>query len=221
MLAKDLISDVIPSLKTSDTGLDALNWMEAFRVSHLPIVNNRVFLGLISDVDIYDLNSAEEPLGNHRLSLMKPYVFDHMHIYDVIEISSRLKLSVIPVLNQEKEFLGVITQNDLMHRFSELIAAHTPGGILQIEVGLRDYALAEIARIVEDSDAKILSLYVSQEADIDSLSLTIKLNRTELSPVLNAFERYGYRVRAVYGAEMQMDETVKRNYESLIRYLSV
>jgi CBS domain-containing protein len=221
MLAKDLISDVIPSLKTSDTGLDALNWMEAFRVSHLPIVNNRVFLGLISDVDIYDLNSAEEPLGNHRLSLMKPYVFDHQHIYDIIEISSRLKLSVIPVLNQEKEFLGVITQNDLMHRFSELIAAHTPGGILKIEVGLRDYALAEIARIVEDSDAKILSLYVSQEADIDSLSLTIKLNRTELSPVLNAFERYGYRVRAVYGAEIQMDETVKRNYESLIRYLSV
>lgn len=221
MLAKDLISDVIPSLKTSDTGLDALNWMEAFRVSHLPIVNNRVFLGLISDVDIYDLNSAEEPLGNHRLSLMKPYVFDHQHIYDIIEISSRLKLSVIPVLNLEKEFLGVITQNDLMHRFSELIAAHTPGGILQIEVGLRDYALAEIARIVEDSDAKILSLYVSQEAAIDSLSLTIKLNRTELTPVLNAFERYGYRVRAVYGAEMQMDETVKRNYESLIRYLSV
>ena len=107
MLAKDLISEVIPSLKTSDTGLDALNWMEAFRVSHLPIVNNLVFLGLISDVDIYDLNSAEESLGNHRLSLMKPYVYDHQHIYDVIEIASRLKLSVIPVLNQEKEFLEI------------------------------------------------------------------------------------------------------------------
>jgi acetoin utilization protein AcuB len=221
MLAKDLISDVIPSLKTSDTGLDALNWMEAFRVSHLPIVNNRVFLGLISDVDIYDLNSAEEPLGNHRLSLMKPYIYNHQHIYDVIEISSRLKLSVIPVLNQEKEFLGVITQNDLMHRFSELIAAHTPGGILQIEVGLRDYALAEIARIVEDSDTKILSLYVAQDNDNGNLCLTIKLNRTDLSPVLNAFERYGYLVRAVYGAEVQIDETAKRNYESLIRYLSV
>ncbi len=221
MLAKDLISDVIPALKTSDTGLDALNWMEAFRVSHLPIVNNRIFLGLISDVDIYDLNSADEPLGNHRLSLMKPYVFHHQHIYDVIEIASRLKLSVVPVLNAEKEFLGVITQNDLMHRFSELIAAHTPGGILQVEVGLRDYALSEIARIVEDSDAKILSLYVAQDSDIGTLSLTIKLNRTDLTMTLNAFERYGYKVRAVYGSEMQMDETVKRNYESLIRYLSV
>lgn len=221
MLAKDLISDVIPALKTSDTGLDALNWMEAFRVSHLPIVNNRIFLGLISDVDIYDLNSADEPLGNHRLSLMKPYIFHHQHIYDVIEIASRLKLSVVPVLNTEKEYLGVITQNDLMHRFSELIAAHTPGGILQIEVGLRDYALSEIARIVEDSDAKILSLYVTQNPEDGTLSLTIKLNRSDLAMVLNGFERYGYKVKAVYGSEMQMDETVKRNYESLIRYLSI
>ena len=63
MLAEDLLSNVIPALKTSDTGLDALNWMEVFRVSHLPIVNNADFLGLISDSDIYDLNKAEEPLG--------------------------------------------------------------------------------------------------------------------------------------------------------------
>jgi acetoin utilization protein AcuB len=221
MLAKDLISDVIPALKTSDTGLDALNWMEAFRVSHLPIVNNKVFLGLISDADIFDLNAAGEPLGNHRLSLMKPYVISHQHIYDVIEIAARLKLSIVPVLNPDKEFLGVITQYDMMHRFSELIAAHTPGGIIQIEVGYRDYSLSEIARIVEDSDSKILSLYVTHEQALGLLFITIKLNRTDLLPTVNAFERYGYKIRVEYGAEVQIDETARRNYESLIRYLSV
>jgi acetoin utilization protein AcuB len=221
MLAKDLISDVIPALKTSDTGLDALNWMEAFRVSHLPIVNDRIFLGLISDTYIYDLNSAKEPLGNHRLSLMKPYVISHQHIYDVIEIASRLKLSIVPVLDPEKEFLGVITQHDLMHRFSELIAAHTPGGIIQIEVGARDYALSEMARIVEDSDSKILSLYASQDPVGSQLFITIKLNRTDMQSVINGFERYGYKIRAEYGADLQIDETARRNYESLIKYLSV
>ena len=39
MLAKEMISDVVPAVKTSDTGQTALNWMEIFRVSHLPIVN--------------------------------------------------------------------------------------------------------------------------------------------------------------------------------------
>ncbi len=221
MLAKDLISEVVPALKTSDTGLEALNWMEAFRVSHLPIVNNNVFLGLISDSDIYDLNAADEPLGNHRLSLMTPYVYFQQHIYDVIEIAARLKLTLVPVLNPDKEYYGVITQNDLIHYFSELIAASTPGGIVELELGARDYALSEIARLVEDADAKILSLYASQSTDTSLVKVTIKLNRSDLQGVLSAFERYRYKVVASYVGESQMDDTARRNYESLMRYLDV
>ncbi len=221
MLAKDLISDIVPSLKTSDSGVDALAWMEAFRVSHLPIVNNKVFLGLISDTDIYDLNSAEEPLGNHRLSLMKPYVFAHQHIYDIVEIAARLKLTLVPVLNSEKEYIGVVTQNDLLLRFSELIAAHTPGGIIEIELGPRDYALSEIARIVEDADAKVLSLYASQSKSTDHLKISIKLNREDASGVVSSFERYGYKVNAVSSRASQVDDTTRRNYESLMKYLDV
>ena len=41
MLAKDLITDDIPPLKPNDTGLMAINWMDEFKVSHLPIVKNR------------------------------------------------------------------------------------------------------------------------------------------------------------------------------------
>ena len=74
MLAKELIKDLIPPLKTSDTGLKALNWMEEFKVKHLPIVNKEDFLGLISEEDILSLNTPEEPLGNHALSLIRPFV---------------------------------------------------------------------------------------------------------------------------------------------------
>ncbi len=92
MVAKDLISEVIPSLKTSDSGQTALNWMEIFRISHLPIVNNQDFLGLISDSDIYDMNQPEEPIGNHSLTLLKPYVTTEQHLFEVIGLASRLKL---------------------------------------------------------------------------------------------------------------------------------
>ena len=91
MVAKDLISETIPSLKTSDLGQTALNWMEIFRVSHLPIVNNQDFL--VSDADIYDMNRPEEP-NEHALTLFKPYVDEEQHLFEVIGIASRLKLSV-------------------------------------------------------------------------------------------------------------------------------
>ena len=94
MYARELISDDIPPLKTSDTGERALAWMDEFRVSHLPIVNNVDFLGLISESDILDFNSASEPIGGHSLNLSRPYVFDYQHTYDVLKVMSSLKLTV-------------------------------------------------------------------------------------------------------------------------------
>src|SRR5512137_2625622 len=118
MLAKDLISEIIPSLKTSDTGQTALNWMEIFRISHLPIVNSQDFLGLISDSDIYDMNQPEEHIGNHELTLLKPYVTTEQHLFEVIGLASRLKLTVIPVLDNNNHYKGVITTTDLIRHIA-------------------------------------------------------------------------------------------------------
>ena len=52
MIAKELISESIPPIKPDDSGIRALKWMEEFKVSHLPVVDGRDFLGLISDDDI-------------------------------------------------------------------------------------------------------------------------------------------------------------------------
>ena len=41
MLVVDLITDEIPPLKTTDTVELALDWMEQFKVSHLPVVKDR------------------------------------------------------------------------------------------------------------------------------------------------------------------------------------
>ena len=128
MVAKDLISEVVPSLKTSDLGQTALNWMEIFRISHLPIVNNQEFLGLISDADIYDMNKPDEPIGNHALALYKPFVTTGQHIFEVVGLASRLKLTVVPVLDNKNHFKGVITTNDLIRHIAEISSLDQPGG---------------------------------------------------------------------------------------------
>ena len=221
MLAKDLLSDVVPSLKTSDTGLQALSWMEIFRISHLPIVNNKEFLGLISDTDIYDLNMADEPIGNHNLSLFSPYVTSDQHIFDVIELVSRLKLTVVPVLNQEKHYLGLITMNDLIQRFANLAGLKDPGGIIVLELHQNDYALSQIAQIVEGNDAKILGLYLSSSDESMKMELTLKINRTDLSAIIQTFNRYNYTIKASYHEDEDMDSFYSSRYESFMRYLNM
>src|SRR6056297_2807904 len=157
MIAKDLISNEIPPINISDTGLEALNWMMFFKISHLPIVNNEEFLGLISEDDIYNLNNPDDVIGNHKLSLFMAFANQSQHIYEVLEIAARLKLSVIPVINDSKLFLGVIKMVDLLHEFAKYSAIERPGGIIVLEVHENDYSPSEIAQIVESNDAKILS----------------------------------------------------------------
>ena len=221
MLASELISETIPALKTSDSGVQALTWMEIFRVKHLPIVNHREFLGLISDQDIYDLNDADEPVGNHTLSLKKPYVNEGQHIYELIEVLSRLDLSLVPVLNAEKHYLGVVTQEDLTKAFSHLSCMQSPGGIVVLEMNNNDYSLTEISNIVEGDDGKILSMYVSASKDPSRMQVTLKLNITDLTSILETFNRYNYHIFASYMTSENLDEFYQDRYDEFLNYLNI
>jgi CBS domain-containing protein len=220
MLARDILSEVIPILKTSDTGMDALNLMDVFKVNHLPIVNNSQFLGLISESDIYDLNTPDEPLGNHSLSLHKPYVIEDQHIFEVMNIASSLKLTVVPVLNGLKEYVGLITIPDLLHYFSSFSAMQTPGSIIVLELNERDYSFTEIAQIVEGNDIKILSSYVKPIAESTRIQLSLKLDTIDISAVRQSFERYNYDILASFMREDAEDKNIKDNYDSLMRFLN-
>jgi acetoin utilization protein AcuB len=221
MLAKELISDVIPSLHTSDNGQKALYWMDIFRISHLPIVNNEDFLGLISDKDIYDANMAEEPIGNHNLSLFSPYVTEDQHIYEVIELASRLDLTVVPVLDHNNHYLGVITSSDLIHYFADYSALKEPGAIIVLEMSIQDYSLAQIAQIVESNDAKILSMYISSHSASTRVEVTLKINRTDLTSIVQTFMRYNYNIQSTFMNHDDMDSLYENRYDMFMKYLSI
>lgn len=219
MIAEELISNEIPPLKTSDSGLKALSWMEEFRISHLPIVNHQDLLGVISEEDIFNLNSPEEPLGNHRLSLYKPYVKSHQHIYEIIKLVAELNLSLVPVLDEHDKYLGVITLPDLIKNMAELSSIKDNGAILVLEVNERDYSLSQIAQIVESNDCKILSVYINTIPDSTKMEVILKLNRTDLRAVLATFNRYNYTVKASYN-EIGYDDFNDR-FDLLMNYLNM
>jgi acetoin utilization protein AcuB len=221
MVAKDLISEVIPSLKTSDLGQTALNWMEIFRVSHLPIVNNQDFLGLISDADIYDMNQPEEPIGNHTLTLLKPYVDGEQHIFEVIGLASRLKLSVVPVLDSNNHYKGVITTSDLLRHLAGISSMDQPGAIIVLELIERDYSLSQIAQIVESNNVKVLSMYITSPPESTKLEVTLKVNTSELISVIRTFERYNYEVKTWVSNDDSMDRFYSERFDLLMKYLNI
>ena len=89
MIASDLLSEVVPAVHKDDLATEALNWMDVFKVSHLPIVEQEEYLGLISDADIFDLNNPKASILDHQLSLQRPFIKNHQHIFEVAELASK------------------------------------------------------------------------------------------------------------------------------------
>ncbi|MCK9290681.1 MAG: CBS domain-containing protein [Bacteroidales bacterium] len=219
MIARQLITDGIMPLKTSDTGRIALEWMEDFRVMHMPIVNDQIFLGLISEKDIYSLNDFDEALGNHALSLVKPYVFEDQHIYEVLKTMFQNQLSLIPVVNQYEHYLGAITLPTLLSHFASSLSVQEPGAIIVLEMSVNDFVLSEIARIVESNDTKILSLFIHSEKDTMQMQVHLKLNKKDVSALIQTFVRFNYTIMAYFDANDDIDDLRKR-YDALMKYLN-
>jgi len=222
MIAKELISDVIPAIRHNEDGLKALNWMEIFRVSHIPVIDNdNNFLGLISENEIYDFDLAEKPLNSHELLLEKPFVYEKQHIYEIIELVSRLKLTIIPVLDKKNRYIGVITLHDLVHQFSELTAVNSPGSLFILEISDSDYSLSQISQIIESNDAKVLSLYVSSVPNSTKIEITIKINVSDFSAVRQTLERYDYTIKAAYSQEDKVNDLLESRYDEFMFYMNI
>lgn len=220
MLAKELITDTIIPLKTSDTGAKALAWMDDLKVTHLPIVNERVFLGLLSEADINQLTDLNQPLGNVSLSKSMAYVYDNQHVFDVLNVFYEHKLSVIPVVDSNQNYLGSITLTVLLEKMAENSSVLNPGGIIILEVDQNSYDLAEIANIIESNDAKILTLHVSARRDSTKLDVTMKVNKIDITSILQTFDRYQYLISATFAEKDDLDD-LKERYDSLMNYLNI
>ena len=63
METKSLISYDLPVLALNDSGQRALQLMSEHRVFHLPLVQRDNYLALISEDDLLDWDTPEEPLS--------------------------------------------------------------------------------------------------------------------------------------------------------------
>jgi len=221
LLAQELISEVIPSLRLDDTGQKALNWMEIFRISHLPVTDDHEYIGLISDKSIYDLNLAEKQMEECREYLVQPQILISQHIYEVVSVISEWKISVVPVLDLYHRYKGVISVFDVAQHFADLVAVREPGGVIVLELNPMDYSLAQIARMVEENDAKILSFYVSRKENSAVIKVTLKVNVIDLSPIIQTFVRYDYTVSAVFMDDSKIKDMYGDRFDQLMRFMNM
>ncbi|PWS26736.1 CBS domain-containing protein [Pedobacter yonginense] len=220
MFAEEIISNAISPLKPDDTVQKALDRMNEFKLKHMPVVNEGAFLGLLAEDDLLNLRDHDTLIKDIAVNLLNVFILKDAHTYDVIRLLSQLKLTAVAVLDAQKNYLGLISINNMVDAVAEQYAVSEPGGIIVLEISNRDNSLAHIAQIVEADNAQILSSYVNAFEDSTRLEITLKINKTEVSGLVASFERYNYLVKEVYN-NTQIDDGSQERYDSFMNYLNV
>jgi len=220
MVASELIANNIPPVHTSDSIQKVMERMVEFRVRHLPIVNEEQFLGLLSESDLIEESDYQTPIGALSLSLFNPYVLEDQHVYDVIWLFHEQQLTLVPVLDAKKNYLGVISINMMTEYFAKLTSVSDPGAIIVLEIGNKNNSLAHMAQIVESDNAQILSSYVRTFPDSTKMEVTLKVNKVDISAIVATFMRYEYDVKATFNHTGDNDGS-KDRYDSLMNYLNL
>ncbi len=221
MIAKKLINKELPPLKLTDKGEKAMVWFKEFRVQCFPVVNGNKYLGIITEYDILDSNKPVLTISELDIKMSRPFVQETAHIYDIMKLLNEHQLSMIPVLDEQENYIGAITIKDLLNYFTTINALHEPGGIVILQMHIKDYSLTKIAQIVEYNDTKIMSLYIkSHPENTQMIDVTIKTNRSDLTSICATFERYGYKIKGFYHETGYMEDMQDR-LESLMQYLNV
>jgi CBS domain-containing protein len=221
MIAEELINHMIPPLKVSDDAHKAIVWMEEFRCLHLPVVADGKLLGFISEEIILETNDIERTLADFDLVGKQCTVMLGSHFYDILKIAGDNKLQIVAVLNEEQQYVGVITVQDIMISFAQTASVQMPGGILVLSMDLIDYSLAEISRYIEENNAKVISsIMIEDPMDKGKIKLTLKINQEELTRIVATLERFGYRVIGRYH-EAKQDFGEKDKIDMLLRYLDI
>nr|WP_321356054.1 CBS domain-containing protein [uncultured Draconibacterium sp.] len=220
-MAEKLISDVIPSVSSSETGRKALSHMDVYRVSHIPVVDESKYLGLVSDKLIYDLNLVETQLSTALDKLNTTHAHSDQHIFELAIVMYKLKISVLPVLDEDHYYLGAITLYDLARRFASLFSLQEVGGVLVIEMNVSDYSVSQISQIVESNDVKILSFFIDRKPGANVLDVILKLDSEELSGVVQALMRYDYNVKAIYQDRSMLNDLYQDRFDQFMKFMNI
>ena len=218
MQLQDFVINDIKPLKITDKIGDLQMLFNQLTYSHIPIQNEGVYMGCVSETDVHCFDSAIAISDcNHTIEGF--FVRSTTNWLDVLEAFAQNDSNIMPVLDEKNTYLGYYELNDIIHLFNETPFFAEPGGILIVEKGIHDYSFSEISQIVESNDAKLLGAFISKMGS-DLVQITLKIGNSSLNEIIQTFRRYSYNIVSGHEEDSYI-ESLKERSEYLDKYLNM
>jgi len=219
MLNHQLISSHIKSLAPHQTVEEALATMDDLEIRQLPVVHEGLYRGLLEEEDLLEASSKqilEELVYDYHPFSVRP----EEHILNAVKLSASHRLDIIPVVDSEKHYVGSIDLNDLFRQHAKISGAEDMGALIVLELDRSQYSFGEISRLVETNDALITQLNTYVDEGSGKITVTIRINKQEVSDIVATFQRYAYHVVYFFGKE-EYENELQHNFKHLMNYLDI
>ena len=218
MFASQLISQEIFPLKRADSPETALMFFDDWQIKYLPVVENGRVVGWLSQEE------ASKTQLDKIDSVLFPQnplfeVSENTHVFDLLQKFNGLVSDTLAINDNDGKFVGLISSKEIGAAWHKTSALMQPGSVLVLEVPAIQYSLAELSRISESNQVKILHLMIEPAIeDPNRLFVSLKFNRDDISFVISSYERFGYPVLYT-NAQFGDNQSMQDRYKWLMKFI--
>lgn len=188
-------------------------------VTHLPVVENDQLQGCFSEEDVQILEISSDEIGNLAHLLHSFFADEKATVLELLKIFADNDANIIPVLNQEKNYIGYYDLRDVLDVFSTTPFMIEESETLIVEKAEKDYSMTEANQIVEANGGKVLGSYISEKPQ-QIVQVTLKVVTEDINEIMHTFRRYDYKIVSVHENDIYLED-LKNRSEYLQKYLEM
>ncbi len=209
MFVRDRMSAPVITVGPDTPFPDALKLMQKHQYRRLPIVNaDGVLVGIVSERDL--LHASPSPASslsvwemNYLLAKLKIGQLMTKEVISVtpempIEIAARMlvehRIGGMPVLDDKRHVVGVITETDIFKAFVEMLGTGIPGVRLMLRVPNGKGVIAKLATAIAALGGNIVSVGTFGVSDGGDALLLIKVADVSQDQLVETLEALGDHV---------------------------
>jgi Mg/Co/Ni transporter MgtE len=214
----EYINKDIKPLNSKNKITDAQELFLELPYTHFPVTENNVYIGCIRKEDAETLN-AEIQIEENRQDFERFYARSNMSWLDVQELFSRNQSNLMPVLDDENNYLGYFEMEEIIRLFNETPFLKEEGGIVVVQKSGGDFSMSQVAQIVESNNAKILGMFISK-IENGKVEITLKTTLGGLNEIIQTFRRFEYEIISQHQEDSYI-ENLKDRSDYLDKYLNI
>ena len=219
MNAYKCISNDISALSPESTIEETKQLFKYLTFTHLPIVKNNQYLGLIAEKDILFQEINDERISDFTHLYDSFYADESLNWLELLKLFATNDTNILPIINSEHQYIGYYELNNILHLFYDTPFLNENGVILIVEKDLKGYSFSEISQIVESNDCNLLGLFISNVLN-DKVQITLKMGYCNINSITQTFRRYGYQLLSDFHDD-EFIESLKERSDYLQKYLNI